>query len=77
MTQFVGADITATYDATQLAIQGPAGVGDHYVAQGGKIYKFVKFNNGVYHNGKTSSLTSSWNASVLMNTVFDLVGIPM
>jgi hypothetical protein len=47
MTQFVGADITATYDATQLAQIGPAGIGDHYVAQSGKIYKFVKFNNGV------------------------------
>lgn len=47
MTMLVGADITATYDATQLALQGPASVGDHYEAAGGKIYKFVKFNNGV------------------------------
>lgn len=46
MTQFVGADITATYDSTQLALQGPAGVGDHYVASGGKIYKFVQYDTG-------------------------------
>lgn len=32
----------------------------------------VKFNNGVYHKGKTSSLTSSWNASAVMNRVFEL-----
>jgi hypothetical protein len=32
----------------------------------------VKFNNGVYHKGKTSSLTSSWNATAVMNKVFDL-----
>jgi hypothetical protein len=47
-------------------------LGDTYIGR-----TQVKFNNGVYHNGKTSSLTSSWNASVLMNTVFDLVGVPM
>ena len=47
MTMLIGADITATYDSTQLALQGPASVGDHYEAAGGKIYKFVKFNNGV------------------------------
>jgi len=46
MTMLIGADITATYDSTQLALQGPASVGDHYEAAGGKIYKFVKFNNG-------------------------------
>jgi len=33
----------------------------------------VKFNNGVYHKGKPSSLTSSWNATVVMNKVFDVV----
>jgi hypothetical protein len=32
----------------------------------------VKFNNGVYHKGKSSSLTSSWNATAVMNKVFDL-----
>ena len=32
----------------------------------------VKFNNGVYHKGKTSSLTSSWNATAIMSKVFDL-----
>ena len=30
----------------------------------------VKFNNGVYHKGKTSSLTSSWNATVGINKIF-------
>jgi hypothetical protein len=47
-------------------------LGDTYIGR-----TQVKFNNGVWHNGKTSSLTSSWNASVLMNTVFDLVRVPM
>lgn len=47
MAQLIGANLTATYDATQLAIQGPANLGDRYDAPDGKIYKFVKFNNGV------------------------------
>lgn len=37
----------------------------------------VKFNNGVYHKGKTSSLTSSWNATACMNRVFDLKPLKM
>jgi hypothetical protein len=45
-------------------------LGDAYVGR-----TQVKFNNGVYHKGKTSSLTSSWNATVFMNRVFDLVPI--
>jgi hypothetical protein len=32
----------------------------------------VKFNNGVYHKGKTSSLISSWNAYAYINKLFDL-----
>jgi hypothetical protein len=32
----------------------------------------VKFNNGVYHNGKTSSICSSWNATCHMDKVFTL-----
>lgn len=47
MAMLVGAVITQTYTAAQLATQGPAAVGDHYEAAGGKVYKFVKFNNGV------------------------------
>ena len=39
----------------------------------GKIQ--VKFNNGVYHKGTPSSLTSSWNATAYMNLVFDLAQI--
>lgn len=47
MSMLVGAVLDQTYTAAQLAIQGPASVGDHFEAAGGKIYKFVKFNNGV------------------------------
>lgn len=47
MSLLIGADITATYDSTQLALQGPAGVGDHYEASTGKIYKFVQYDTGV------------------------------
>jgi len=32
----------------------------------------VKFNNGVYHKGKTSSICSSWNATCHMDKVFNL-----
>jgi hypothetical protein len=32
----------------------------------------VKFNNGVYHKGKTSSLISSWNAYAYINKLFHL-----
>tara|TARA_R110000822_G_scaffold205519_2_gene342039 strand:- start:686 stop:1168 length:483 start_codon:yes stop_codon:yes gene_type:complete len=46
MSLLIGADITATYDSTQLALQGPAGVGDHYEASTGKIYKFVQYDTG-------------------------------
>jgi hypothetical protein len=42
-------------------------LGDAYIGR-----TQVKFNNGVYHKGKTSSLTSSWNATAVMNKVFDL-----
>jgi hypothetical protein len=46
MTQLIGADITATYDSTQLGLQGPANVGDHYVDSSGKVYKFVQYDTG-------------------------------
>jgi hypothetical protein len=32
----------------------------------------VKFNNGVYHKGKTSSISTSWNATCHMDMVFNL-----
>ncbi len=35
----------------------------------------VKFNNGVYHNGKTSSICSSWNATAYLTKIFTLVPI--
>lgn len=47
MTMLIGANLTRTYTAAQLATEGPASVGDHFEAAGGKVYKFVKFNNGV------------------------------
>jgi hypothetical protein len=37
----------------------------------------VKFNNGVYHKGKTSSLYSSWNFTVNLRDIFDLKGVPI
>lgn len=46
MSQLIGADITATYDSTQLLLQGPANVGDHYEASDGKVYKFVQYDTG-------------------------------
>lgn len=47
-------------------------LGDAYIGR-----TQVKFNNGVYHKGKTSSLTSSWNATAVMNKVFDLAPITL
>jgi len=47
-------------------------LGDAYIGR-----TQVKFNNGVYHKGKTSSLTSSWNATAVMNKVFDLAPIAL
>lgn len=32
----------------------------------------VKFNNGVYHKGKTSSIYTSWNATAYLTTLFTL-----
>jgi hypothetical protein len=32
----------------------------------------VKFNNGVYHKGKTSSLHSSWNATAFLPSLFEI-----
>lgn len=32
----------------------------------------VKFNNGVYHKGKTSSIYTSWNATAYLSTLFTL-----
>lgn len=46
MAQLIGALLTQTYTAEQLAIQGPANVGDHYDDQNGKVYKFVQYDTG-------------------------------
>lgn len=50
MSAFIGADLTATYTATDLtgANSGKVfGVGDTYVDNGGKRYRFVLYNSGV------------------------------
>jgi len=36
----------------------------------------VKFNNGIYHNGKTSSLVSSWNATACLSDLFTMTKVP-
>jgi hypothetical protein len=36
----------------------------------------VKFNNGVYHKGKTSSLVSSWNATACLSDLFTMTKVP-
>ena len=47
MTSFVGANLTKTYTASELQTDGSApGVGDRYVDQDGKEYRFVKYNSG-------------------------------
>jgi hypothetical protein len=35
----------------------------------------VKFNNGVYHKGKTSSIWSSWNATFVLSDLFNMTPI--
>lgn len=35
----------------------------------------VKFNNGVYHKGKTSSIYTSWNATAYLTCLFDLTPV--
>lgn len=47
MTVTVGALLTGTWTADQLETQGNApGVGAHFTAPGGKIYKFVQYDTG-------------------------------
>lgn len=47
MTSFVGANLTKTYTAAELQTDGSApGIGDRYVDQDGKVYRFVKYNSG-------------------------------
>lgn len=47
MTSFIGANLTKTYTTAQLATDGSApGVGDRYVDQDGKQYRFVQYNSG-------------------------------
>lgn len=37
----------------------------------------VKFNNGVYHKGKTSSLTTSWNSTFFLSDLFTMTPISL
>jgi hypothetical protein len=37
----------------------------------------VKPNNGVYHKGKTSSFTSSWNSTFFLSDLFTMTPIPV
>jgi len=37
----------------------------------------VKFNNGVYHKGKTSSICTSWNSTFLLTDLFKLKPITL
>jgi len=46
MAILIGANLTRTYTAAQLALEGPCQAGDYFFGTGGKVYKFVKFNNG-------------------------------
>ena len=32
----------------------------------------VKFNNGIYHNGKASSISASWNAAFDLTDLFKM-----
>jgi len=47
MSTEIGANLTRTYTAAQLATEGAFSPGVCVTAQDGKVYKFVKFNNGV------------------------------
>ena len=47
MGYILGANLTATYSAEALQNSGDGfGVGDVYTADTGKVYKFVRFDNG-------------------------------
>lgn len=47
MTSFIGANLTKTYTTAELRTDGSApGVGDRYVDQDGKEYRFVQYNSG-------------------------------
>lgn len=51
---------------------------DIYANETQKIARVqVKFNNGIWHNGKTSSLTSSWNVSCNLTDMFTMKPITL
>ena len=37
----------------------------------------VKFNNGVYHKGKTSSLITSWNSTFFLSDLFTMTPLDL
>jgi hypothetical protein len=53
------------------------GVWLNLLNDGQKIGKIqVKYNNGIYHRGKTSSICDSWNATFNLRDVFSLTAAP-
>jgi hypothetical protein len=64
MTAFIGASLTATYTAAQLtgSESGKApGVGDRYVDNAGKIYRFVQYDTGA------GGIGCSWRRRILLD----------
>lgn len=47
MSNIIGVDLAATFTADTLQTSGRGfGLGDNFTASDGRVYKFVKFNNG-------------------------------
>lgn len=91
MTAFIGASLTATYTSAQLtgSESGKApGVGDRYVDNSGKVYKFVQYeagtgsvaavaNNIVYYYGTTGASSATVVTSDLSDSVNVTAGMLM
>ena len=54
----IGANLTNTYTSDQLFEGAAPGLGDHYEAYDGKVYKFVLFNNGT---GSVASVAGNFS----------------
>lgn len=64
-------------DAGNITLRAD-GVYMHTAVDGVDVGKTqVKFNNGVYHKGCTSSLHSSWNACCYMHKVFSMTPVAL
>lgn len=46
MSTLIGADLTATFTSTQMQEGKGFGLGNNYTDNTGRVYKFVKFDNG-------------------------------